>query len=283
VRQLVSAWDPAPVVLVGAGLTLVLFAQGSRRLRQRGRNDHADWTRAWLFLVAVAIATLALVSPLDEVGDSYLLSGHMLQHVLIGDVAPALALVALRGPLIFFFLPCSVLRALARSRWVRNVLGFLLRPTLSFVAWIAVIAAWHVPVVYDYALRDQAVHDLEHVSFILVGLLVWTQILDPARRRRLRVSERVAYMFGLCGTGAVLAGVLVLSSTPLYPAYAGGGPRLLGLSPLRDQQLAGIVMVGEQLLTLGLCICFLLGSRVRAGRGSGRTVALDRRLATSGS
>ena len=278
-RELVSAWDPAPIVLVGAGLTLFLFAQGSRRLRRRERTDRADWTRALLFLIAVAISALALVSPLDEVGDSYLLSGHMLQHVLIGDAAPALALIALRGPLIFFFLPCSVLRPLARSRRIRAGLGFLLRPAVSFAAWIVVIAGWHVPAVYDYALRNQTVHDLEHVSFILVGLLVWMQIVDPARRRRLHLSQRVAYMLALCVAGAVLAGVLVFSSTPLYPAYNGESPRLLGLSPHRDQQLAGIVMVAEQLLTLGLCTCFLLRSHVRAGRSGDHSVVLDRRMA----
>jgi hypothetical protein len=105
VSQLGSAWDPAPPVVLGAGLALLLFMQAFVRLRRRGRADHADWSRPALFLLAVSIGMLALVSPLDAVGDSYLLSGHMLQHVLIGDAAPALALVALRGPLLFFLLP----------------------------------------------------------------------------------------------------------------------------------------------------------------------------------
>jgi len=277
VRQLASAWDPAPIVLVGAGLTLLLFARGFVRLRRRGRSDYADWTRALLFFVAVAIATLALVSPLDEVGDSYLLSGHMLQHVLIGDVAPALAVVALRGPLLFFLLPCSVLRPLAGSRWLREVLGLLLRPGVSVAAWIAVIAAWHVPAAYDYTLRNQTAHDLEHTSFILVGLLVWMQIVDPARRSRLRLSQRLAYMLTLSTAGALLAAVLVLSPTPLYPAYARGGARLLGISPLHDQQYAGIVMVAEQVVSLGLCACFLLRTRLHAARPSARATTTGRR------
>jgi len=142
----------------------------------------------------------------------------------------------------------------------------VLRPAVSFVAWMTVIAAWHVPAAYDYALGHEAVHDVEHGSFVVVGFLVWMQIVDPARRRRLRLSQRVGYMLGLSGAGALLAGVLVLASAPLYPAYAGAGPRLLGLSPLGDQQLAGIVMVAEQLLTLGLCACFLLRAPMRAAR-----------------
>jgi cytochrome c oxidase assembly factor CtaG len=278
VRDLALAWDPAPIVLVGAGLTLWFFVRAFGRLRRRGRADHADWTRLFLFIVALGIGTLALVSPLDEVGDSYLLSGHMLQHVLVGDVAPALALVALRGPLLFFLLPGDVLRPISRMHRLRRLLAFLLRPRVSLAIWMLVIAGWHVPAAYDLALRHQALHDLEHLSFIVAGLLVWTQIVDPARRRRLRPSQRVGYMLALCGAGALLAAVLVFSSTPLYPAYAGEAPRLLGLSALRDQQLAGIVMVAEQLLTLGICACFLLVTPVRAARDRDRSSSVRRQL-----
>jgi putative membrane protein len=271
--QLSSAWDPAPAVLAGAGLALLLFVQALVRLRRRGRADHADWSRALCFLVALALGTLPLVSPLDAVGDSYLLSGHMLQHVLIGDAAPALALVALRGPLLFFLLPRQLLRPLSRLRWLRAVLSSLLRPSVSLAVWIVAIAAWHVPAAYDYTLRHQTVHDLEHLSFILAGLLVWMQIIDPARRHHLRVSERIGYMVALFGGGAVLAGLLVFTPALLYPAYAGGGARLFGITPLRDQHLAGIVMATEQLVALGLCGWFLLRAQV-----SPRPSSVGRRL-----
>jgi len=187
----------------------------------------------------------------------------MLQHVLIGDAAPALALVALRGPLLFFFVPAAVLATLARLHTLRRLLAFLLHPVTSLAVWMLVIAGWHVPVAYDYALRNQTVHDLEHLSFIVAGVLVWMQIVDPARRRRLPLVSRIGYMLVLSASGAVLAGRLVSSTAPLYPAYAGDGPRLFGISPLRDQQLAGIVMVAEQLTTLGACCYFLLRARVR--------------------
>jgi len=270
VSQLGSAWDPAPAVVLGAGVVLLLFMQAFVRLRRRGRADHADWSRPALLLLAVAIGTLALVSPLDAVGDSYLLSGHMLQHVLIGDAAPALALVALRGPLLFFLLPYPLLRSLARLPWLRRLLALLLRPAVSFAVWSVVIAAWHVPAAYDYTLRHQAVHELEHLSFILAGLLVWMQIIDPARRRRLRLSQRIGYMVALVVEGAVLAEVLILSPGPLYPAYAAQGERLFGISPLRDQQWAGVVMIAEQLVSLGLCAGFLLRAHLRPARARER-------------
>jgi cytochrome c oxidase assembly factor CtaG len=261
-----SAWEPSPPVLIGAGVALLLFGQAVVRLRRRGRADHASRSRACLFLLAIALGTLALVSPLDAVGDSYLLSGHMLQHVLIGDAAPALVLVALRGPLLFFLVPRFVLRPLARLHWLRRLLAFLLRPPVSLAAWMVVIAAWHIPAAYDYTLRHQTVHDLEHISFILVGLLVWMQLIDPARRNHLRVSQRLGYMLALFGAGAVLAELLIFSATPLYPAYADQGERLLGLSPLRDQQLAGLVMVAEQLASLGVCGVFLLRGQMPSAR-----------------
>jgi cytochrome c oxidase assembly factor CtaG len=263
VDGLASAWDPAPAVLVGAGVVLALFVRAFVRLRRRGRADHADWSRPLLFLIAVALGTLPLVSPLDEVGDSYLLSGHMLQHVLIGDAAPALALVGLRGPLFFFLVPAAVLGRLARLHALRRFLAFLLDPVTSLAVWMLVIAGWHVPVAYDYALRNETVHDLEHLSFVVAGVLVWMQIVDPARRRRLSPAQRLGYLLVVFAAGAVLAGLLVSSPAPLYPAYAAAGPRLFGISPLPDQQLAGIVMVAEQLATLGACCYFLLRARVR--------------------
>src|SRR4029077_4048775 len=134
-----TTWNPAPLVLGGAGLALVLFLRAFLRLRRRGRKDHAGLSRAALFLVALALGTLPLVSPLDEAGDGYLLSAHMLQHVLIGDAAPALALVALRRPLLFFLFPRTVLRRGARFGPLRRALGFLLRARCSLTAWKLVI------------------------------------------------------------------------------------------------------------------------------------------------
>ena len=269
-------WTLEPAVLVPAGVALLLFASAFARLRRRGRRDHASWSRAVLFVVAVAALTLPLVSPLDTAADSYLLSAHMLEHLLIGDAAPALLVVALRGPLLFFFPPAPALAALAGSRRLRRVLSFLVRPRVGLAVWALVFAAWHVPTAYDYTLTHQGVHDLEHASFALAGLLVWNQLVDPARRHTLTVRGRLAYAAAVFGMGAALSAVLLVSPHELYPAYAAQPQRVLGLSPLRDQQLAGLVMLAEQLLSLGVCFVFLLPI---AGRVQGRPrPTLPRRL-----
>jgi len=257
-ESIASAWEAPIAVLAGAAFALALFGQAFVRLRRRGRKDHAGWDRAALFTLAVAIGTLALVSPLDYVGEEYLLSAHMLQHVIIGDLAVALAIVALRGPLVFFLIPAAVLGALARLGWLRTGLAFLLRPKVAFAFWAIVIAAWHVPAAYDYTIAHQVVHDLEHLSFVVVGVLVWVQLVDPARRRDLGLVGRLALAIALFAAGQVLADVLIFAQRPLYGSYAEQPDRLLGLSPLEDQRLAGLVMMGEQLLTLGTCVALLL-------------------------
>lgn len=267
VSELGAAWTAEPVVLALAALALGLFAQAFVRLRRRGRADHAGWSRAVLFTAGVAVGTLALVSPLDAVGEEYLLSGHMLQHVLVGDVAPALVLVALRGPLLFFFLPGAVLGPLSRLRPLRSALAFLLRPLVSFAVWAGVLAVWHVPAAYQAVLTRPWAHDLEHVSFVVAGLLAWTQLVDPARRGVPTVAGRIAFAVGMFACGTILADVLVFSFEPLYGAYALQDERLLGFSPLTDQRLAGVVMTVEQLVALGLCVALLLRERERTAGG----------------
>lgn len=269
ISELSTAWSSAPAVLAATGLGLILFGQAFVRLRSRGRRDHAPAGRAALFALALSLFALALLSPLDAAGEQYLLSAHMLQHVVIGDLAPALALVALRGPLAFFLLPPAALRPLARLGALRSALRFLLKPKVSLAFWGAVVASWHVPAAYDAVLSRPALHDLEHGSFVLAGFLVWSQLVDPARRGELRVGGRIFLAVVLFACGQVLADVLLFSFHPLYPAYAAQDERLLGLSALTDQKLAGAVMMAEQLLTLGTC-AFFLGRQALRERGAGR-------------
>jgi putative membrane protein len=258
VAELGAAWDPAPTVIAASVLALVLFGQAFVRLRRRGRTDHAPWSRAALFAGGVTVGTLALLSPLDAVGEEYLLSAHMLQHVLIADVAVVLVVLALRGPLTFFLLPPPILRVLSPIGALRSALGVLLRPRIALGIWAVTMAAWHVPAAYSYALTNQAVHDLEHVTFVLAGTLVWIQIVDPARRRELTTAGRLVVVAVLFAAGLVLSNVIVFSFSLLYEAYALQDERLLGLSALTDQRLAGLVMMAEQAVVLGLAAAVLL-------------------------
>ena len=268
-----ATWETPPVVLVAAPVAALLFTQAFVRLRRR-RPDHAPWTRAVLFGAGLALLVLPILSPLDAAGDDYLLSAHMLQHVLIGDAAVALLVVAVRGPLVFFLLPPPVLRPLAAFRPLRALLSFLLRPLLSLTLWAAAVIVWHVPRFYDFAAAHPAVHNLEHVTFVAGGLLAWTQLVDPARHGRLRRPQRIFFALGMLALTQPVVDFLLFSSSAHYGRYAAQPERLLGLSPLTDQRLAGAVMMVEQLLTLGICVAILLRPYLRGRRA--RVPALSR-------
>jgi putative membrane protein len=272
--ELASAWSFEPAVLAGALLALVLYAQGFVRLRRRGRRDHAPTWRAVAFGSGIILLVLALVSPLDVIGEQYLLSAHMLQHVLIGDAAVALIWLGLSGPLLFFFLPRPALSQIARARPLRGLLAFLVRPGVALGFWCLVIAVWHIPAIYDAALTNRALHDVEHVCFVLAGVLVWYQLLGVARHGRLGRAGRLAYALSLFIAGQILALVLIFSFEPLYPAYADQPERLLDLSPVADQRLAGLVMMVEQTITLGTLAAFLLFTIGRTTPLPGRRASL---------
>jgi putative membrane protein len=212
-----------------------------------------------LFSAGLALLVLPLVSPLDGVGDEELLSAHMLQHVLIGDAAIALLVVAVRGPLVFFLLPPRVLKPLASFRPLRSLLGVLMVPLVALGLWTVAIYAWHIPAVYDYAAAHPLVHDLEHLSFVAAGTLVWIQLVDPARHGRLRRPQRIFFALGMLVLAQPLIDALIFTSTPAYSRYTGAH----GISALTDQRLAGVVMMVEQLLTLGICVALLLRPYVR--------------------
>ena len=256
------------VPVIAAAVAAVLFLQAVVRLRRRGRADLAGWDRIALFAAGLGLSVFALVGPLDRIADDKLLSAHMGQHVLIGDLGPALMVVALRGPLLVFLLPAPVLAPLARNEGVRAALGALLRPRVAFSLWAANLAIWHVPQIYDAALAHQGLHDFEHVWWAICGILVWTLLVDPGSHRRLSVGGRVALAAALFAAGQILTDVLVFSFTRLYPAYHGA----YGISAVTDQQLSGIAMMVEQLLTLGTCVALLLRPRWRRNR-AGRLAA----------
>lgn len=256
-----TAWSFPPLVAAGAALAIAFFLQGWLRLRARDRPDLASWRRFALFMAGMAVVTLAIVSPIDAVGERYLQAGHMLQHVLLADLGVVLIVLSVRGPLTVFFLPRDLLAPLARQGWLRRTLAWLLRPRQTVGLWLLVLVAWHVPALYESALRNRELHDLQHFSFLLVGVLLWVVLLDPTGHGRLSASERIGVAALVFIAGQLLAYVMLFSYRPFYGVYAEQDDRLLGLSPLTDQKLSGVVMMVEQLLTVGLFLFWQLRTR----------------------
>ena len=262
-EHLWRAWSLDPLALVLSVAAVGFFLHGWRRLRRR-RPELAPWSRVGLFVAGIVIVVLAVVSPLDAIAEEYLQAAHMLQHVLLADLGIVLVLLAVRGPLTVFFLPRDVLAPLARWLPLRRALSFLLRPGIAFALWLGVLVAWHVPAAYEAALEQPLLHRLEHVSFVAVGALVWTLLVDPTRHGRLTLPQRIGFAVLLFWAGQLLSYVLLFGFEPYYGVYEREPERLLGLSPLGDQRLAGLVMMVEQLLTLGIAIVVLLRAARRA-------------------
>jgi putative membrane protein len=255
-----SAWSPDAAPLALAGIAAALYARAFVRLRRRAGSTHADWTRAVLFTAGVAVSTLAVVSPLDGIGEDQLLSAHMLQHLALGDLGPLLLVLGVRGPLGVFLLPAPVLRVVARSP-LRTLVSLLLRPRVSLALWLGSLGGWHVPAAYDAAIAHPAVHAVEHLSFALAGTLAWLQIVDPARRARLSVGQRAIFAFALLVASSVLAEALV-ALHPIYPHYAAIADRPFGWSAGQDQSRAALLMMAEQIATLGTAMTFLVRAHV---------------------
>jgi cytochrome c oxidase assembly factor CtaG len=264
-----------PLLLVC--LAFVLHVLGERRAavklgRPRGRE--ARW-RAASFYAALVVILVALEGPIDD-NSAELLWVHMLQHVLLLSLAAPL--IALGAPWMSIWRPLplgfrrSVAKTIARSRWLAPLrwLGrALARPWPALILCSADLALWHVPAVYDLALRVEAVHVLEHLTFIAFGVLLWIQVFEsPPLRPRLSLSTRIYYVLGFDVVCWVLSLVLAFASKPLYPAYAHLAHRPGGLSALADQQIAGGVMLGPGSLVATLYVFYGLYRWLGAPRES---------------
>ncbi|HET9983899.1 MAG TPA: cytochrome c oxidase assembly protein [Longimicrobiales bacterium] len=234
-------WDPALVVpLVATG---IVYALGVRRLWRRGgvgrgirRGEAAAFAAGWVTLV------LALVSPLHALSET-LFSAHMAQHTLL--LAVAAPLLVLGRPMLPFLwaLPLGGRRRVGgwgRRRWLRGPWRALTRPLPAFALQAVVLWAWHAPALYDAALASDAVHALEHATFLLSALLFWWSALH-VRERGLGYGAGILSTFATGVHSGALGALLALAARPLYPAYA-APPPAWGLTPLEDQQLAGFIM-----------------------------------------
>jgi cytochrome c oxidase assembly factor CtaG len=239
-----------PLALVSLfGALHVLGEQRASRMLRRPRSRAERW-RAVSFYSGLVVILVALASPIDSLAEK-LFWVHMVQHVLLLTVAAPLIVLGAPWMSIWRPLPLGARRALARratrSAWWAplRALGRLLgRPLPAWIAFNVNLVLWHVPAAYDLAVRDRAVHDLEHMTFLLFGVLLWAQVL-PSAPLRVRLSRfaRVAYIVAASVVSWVIALVLTFATSPLYPLYAHLAHRPGGISALTDQQLAGGVML----------------------------------------
>ena len=230
-------WTLDPWVTLPLVCVLLVFLIGRWRLAQRSKLPRS---RTWLFLGGWLVLTAALISPLHEGGErSFTL--HMIEHELIMLVATLLLAAASAGGVLAWGLP-GPLRTALGGRW-RTPLAALWRrltePVTATILQALVMWAWHAPALFNRALTSQGWHITQHLSFILASLIFWRAMLD-VRRGGYLVSALCLFLTSL--VEGVLGALMALSVSPWYPAYAAMGMSGIGLDPVSDQQLAGLVM-----------------------------------------
>jgi cytochrome c oxidase assembly factor CtaG len=241
-------WTFEPAQLVPVALAAALYARRAWTLSRRARPVPRPKIAA--FAAGLLVLLLALVSPIDSIGEERLFSVHMVQHVLIGDLAPLLLVLGLSGPL---------LRPLLAPRLVQRA-RVLTHPLVALPLWAANLWAWHLPRLYDAALHHAPVHALQHASFLGAGFLLWTTLLGllPGPRWFGRGAQLGGLAF-VWIAGAALANVFLWSDRPYYQPYV-DAPRTWGLSAVSDQRAGGGVMLVEMML-VGAAVFVVLGLR----------------------
>jgi putative membrane protein len=243
-----ASWSFEPAVIA---LTLAAGYAYLRRFRavraEEGTLALPGW-RAAAFLGGLACVLIALVSPVDRLAEQ-IMTMHMVQHLLLLDLAPVLCLVGLTRVLMRPITPHTM--RLERS------LGPFAHPAFAAILYVATMWFWHVPALYDAALAHSTVHVLEHLCFTIAGGLYWWHLLGPIRsRQRLTGLAPIAYMVGTKIAVGLLGIGLTFSPNALYAFYE-NQPRYWGLSPGDDQAVAGLIMALEQSIVMGIVLAWL--------------------------
>jgi cytochrome c oxidase assembly factor CtaG len=232
-RLFLSTWDFEPSVVVGCVLLLAGYLAAVRFRFDR---------QTVLFTSGVVVMFLALVSPLDDLGDDYLFSAHMLQHILLDLVAPLLFVLGL---------PAGMAEKLLRrpaAAVAERVLG---NPAVAWALGIGTLWVWHLPFLYNATLANENIHVFEHLTFLVTGTILFWPVLTPLEKRRMAAPMAIVYLSLAALANGLLGIIFTISSTPFYSGYAHPEDKLgalslirntWGLSQVADQQLGGVFM-----------------------------------------
>src|SRR3972149_238858 len=251
----INVWRFDPSIVLGLLALIGAYTYATLYLHRRGLWGTAITRRHVVFFAAgVFVIALALMSPIDYIGERFLFWVHMVQHILLAMVAP---------PLILLGTPRWMMQRVLDSLRIGGLVKFLTHPVLAFIAFNAVLIAWHFPALYEAALRDPIVHIAEHLCFMLTGCMAWYSVIDPAGQYpRFHPLAQVLYLFLYVIPSGILGAVFAFAQQPIYLTYA-QAPRLWDTSVLGDQATAGGIMwvPGWAIYFTALSIVFALWMR----------------------
>jgi putative membrane protein len=242
------AWSLEPAVLLAVLALLLVYVRGWRRAREPGEPHPPGYGRLALFVGGLLVILAALVSPIDQLGDQLLVM-HMLQHVLLLDIVPILLILGLTK---------GLLRPVTRRvQTIERRAGWLAHPAVAVVFYVGFMWLWHVPAMYDAALRNVNVHALEHICFAAAGGLYWWHLISPIRSRmRLGGMGPIGYMVSTKLLIGLLGVALAFAPASIYAFYK-HHPHYWGLTPDQDQSMAGLLMALEQSIVMGIALVVL--------------------------
>jgi putative membrane protein len=229
---LLTQWTWEPSVLLGIALLTAAYVYAAGPLSRRLGMPQPARGQLIAFILAQIVLILSLLSPLDYIGDTYLFSAHMVQHLLLATVWP---------PLMIWSLPTWMARKVFGITFAGGMIAILTHPVVATIAFNLDIYLWHVPFLYDATLSNEYVHILEHLTFMFFGLCVWWPVLAPAPEQRLSYPMQSLYLFLNAMFMMVLGIVFTFAPDPFYAPYT-RVPRLWGISASTDQQIGGLIM-----------------------------------------
>jgi cytochrome c oxidase assembly factor CtaG len=247
-----AAGPLAPFQLVPLLVVAGMYARRARTLADENRPV-PSW-RQWCFYLGLVTIVASEVSPLGHISQE-LLSVHMVEHLLMGDIAALLLVLGLTGPLL-----APILRIKAFDR-----LRVLTHPLVAFPLWAVNLYVWHLPVLYEAALRHEGIHALQHICFVFFGANMWMCLFGPLPQPSWFGNlGKLIYIIAVRFTGGVLGNIFVWSGSAFYSYYR-PGERYWHVSPTADQAAAGAVMMVEGSI---LTICLFGWLFLRAARES---------------
>jgi cytochrome c oxidase assembly factor CtaG len=269
-QALLLSWDLRPEVILLLGLAAVIYLRGWLRLRamplpethlsrraapglrgpaKQSQEEHRPLAAGWrlaTYWIGLATIGLSLMSPIDVLSGQ-LFFMHMTQHLLLTMVAVPLLLLGNPFPVLMWGLPKKARRpvsaVLSERSPVRRPLALATSPGVVWLLYIIALIGWHDPALYNLALRNGFVHDLQHLSFFITTALLWWHVLGVAPRlhRSMSVGQRIVYTISVVPVNMIIGVVIAFAPSPIYSHYL-NVPRLLGLSVMEDQMIAGILM-----------------------------------------